>query len=367
MHVKNLSKLGLLSAALATLGACSTVSLDTERVDYRSTNKAPPLDIPPDLTQLTGDSRFAVPGSPVSASTYQTGAPNQKGPQVAVDSLGDAKVERAGNQRWLVVKRSPEQLWQPLLDFWSANGLTVVVNQPELGIMETDWAENRAKIPQDFIHNTISKVFDNLFTSDQKDKYRARLERRSDGGTDIYITHKGLIEVYTSGSKDQTGWQASPPDPELEAEFLQRLMVRLGSSPVVAKAALAGASAPTAVPSKVQTFDGLPGVEIADGFDRAWRRVGLALDRSSFTIEDRDRSQGVYFVRYVEAGADKKEGNFFTRLFGGSDGASALQKYRVTLKTQADKTTVTVTGAANSTEAAANAKKIAQIIADDLQ
>jgi outer membrane protein assembly factor BamC len=361
--VNQSAKIAILCVA-ATLAACS--SMETERIDYRSTGKGPSLDVPPDLTQLSRDNRYAIPGGTVTASGYLSAAPVQ-GPAIAAASSGDVRIERLGNQRWLVVDRNADRLWQPLKDFWVENGFVLVLDQPDLGLMETEWAENRAKLPQDFIRKAIGTMLDSLYSTGERDKFRTRIERTPAGATEIYISHRGMVEVYSSGSKDTTVWQPRPADPELEAEFLRRLMVKLGVPQAKAQAVVAGAAAPKAVAS-VTTINGLPGLEIADGFDRAWRRVGLALDRSGFTVEDRDRSQGTYFVRYVPSG-DKKEGNFFSKLFSGGDSAAALQKFRVVLKSEGDKTTLTVASAAASAtpETTANAQRIVKLIADDLK
>lgn len=364
--MKNIAPFGLLALILASLSACTT--FDTEKIDYRSTAKGPSLDVPPDLTQLTRESRYALPGGAVTASGYQTGAPAQ-GPTVATTSAGTFRMERQGNVRWLVVDKSADKIWQPLQDFWTENGFSLVRNEATLGIMETDWAENRAKLPQDLVRSALGKLLDGLYSTGERDKFRTRVERAANGDTEIYITHRGMEEVYENNRKETTVWQPRRSDPELEAEFLRRVMVRLGSSPAVAQTVVAssGTAPPAKTAASVSTINGLPGVEIADTFDRAWRRVGLALDRSGFTVEDRDRGQGTYFVRYVEAGSDKKEGNFLTRLFSGSDAATALQKFRVVVKAEGGKTTVTVASVVNSTDAAANAKRIAELIAQELK
>ncbi len=173
-----------------------------------------------------------------------------------------------------------------------------------------------------------------------------------------------MIEVYSNNQKDQTVWQPRPPDPELEAEFLRRLMVRLGAPQDQAKAMVASAQAKST--SRVATVGNVPVVQIDEGFDRAWRRVGLALDRTGFTVEDRDRGQGTYFVRYVEPTADKKEPGFLAKLFSREKDVPPL-KYRISLKSVGQSTTVSVLNANGAPETSENAKRIVQVIADDLK
>jgi len=363
MNVMRIAKLGVLAAACAALAACSV--FEGEKIDYKSATKGTALDVPPDLTQLSRDSRYQVPGGPVTASSYQVG---QSAPTLpaAATTVGDVRIERDGQKRWLVVNRPADQLWGPLRDFWQENGFQLVLDQPNLGIMETDWAENRAKIPQDFIRNSLGKLLDSVYSTSERDRFRTRLERTPSGGTEIYISHRGMQEVYASSNnqKDQVVWQPRPADPELEAEFLRRVMVRLGVPQEQSKALVAaGAVKPT---SRVASVDNAPVVQIDEGFDRAWRRVGLALDRTGFTVEDRDRSQGTYFVRYVPPNQDRQDRGFFSKLFS-RDQVSAPVKYRISVKSQGDTSTVAVLNAQGSPEASDNAKRIVQVIADDLQ
>ena len=354
-------KLGLVACA-AALSACSV--LEGDKIDYKSATRGQTLEVPPDLTQLSRDSRYVVPGGPVSASSYALGQ-TLPGVPTAATAIGDVRVERAGNQRWLVVNRPADQVWPAVRDFWQESGFLLAMDQPNLGIMETDWAENRAKIPQDFIRNAIGKVLDSVYSTAERDKFRTRLERSPTGGTEIFISHRGMIEVYANAQKDQTVWQPRAADPELEAEFLRRLMVRLGAPQVQAQAATAVASErPT---SRVASLNSQPVVVIDEPFDRAWRRVGLALDRTGFTVEDRDRSQGTYFVRYVPPNPDKKEPGFLGRIFSRNTPAEQPLKYRINLKAEGQTTTVSVLNASGAPEASQNAQRIVQVIADDLK
>ena len=351
----------MLLALCAALASCSI--LEGEKIDYKSAGKGVSLEVPPDLSQLSRDSRYAIPGGPVTATGFQAG---QAAPTLptAASTLGDVRIERAGTQRWLVVNRSPDQLWGPIRDFWQESGFILTLDQSNLGIMETDWAENRAKIPQDFIRATLGKLLDSIYSTSERDRFRTRLERTATGGTEVYVSHRGMVEVYNNNQKDQTVWQQRPTDPELEAEFLHRLMVKLGVPSEQTRALIASGSVkPT---SHVANVGNTPVVQIDEGFDRAWRRVGLTLDRTGFTVEDRDRAQGTYFVRYVEPNADKKEQGMFARLFS-RDKESVPLKFRISLKSQGEATTVSVLNASGAPESSANAQRIVQVIADDLK
>jgi outer membrane protein assembly factor BamC len=385
MTIRKHSKMaqrGLIYAlAFAGLAGCSSISsmLEGDRVDYKSAGKAPSLEVPPDLTQMQRENRYAIPEAnrgTATASGYNlqlTTAPAAATTStVALKATPDVRIERTGNQRWLVVKQSPEVLWPQIKDFWQERGFLINVESPQAGLMETDWAENRAKIPQDFIRNTIGKAFDSLYSTGERDKFRTRLERGQDGSTEIFISHRGAQEVLVGQQKDATVWTPRPADPELEAEFLSRLMARLGVEEVRAKSTVASTPAQ---PARAKLVKGGEGgyLEVDEGFERAWRRVGLALDRVGFTVEDRDRTQGLYFVRYVDQGQDAKskaEKGFLSRIFSfGSDDdkAKSAQRYRVAVKGSGEVSQVAVLNNDGRPETSQTADRILSLLSEQLK
>ncbi len=381
------AKNGIIGAvALIGLSGCSSVSnlVEPNKIDYKSAGKATTvsLEVPPDLTQIRRDSRFAIPEANKSTATA-SGYNLEKGDKATVSSatiapnqVKDMRVIRDGNQRYLVIKSaSAEALWPQIKDFWQDLGFLINVENQEAGVMETDWAENRAKIPQDIIRDTLGKVLDSLYSTGERDKFRTRLERGSNGEVEIYISHRGAQEVLTGAQKDGTAWTPRAVDPGLEAEFLTRLMVRLGADAEGAKTTVSASAAPAAKPHAQLLKEGdVSYISVDEGFDRAWRRVGLALDRVGFTVEDRDRSKGLYFVRYIDQDIDAKtkgasEG-FFSKLFGSSSDASKnAQKYRVYVKNAAsgDLSNVSVQDADGKPDSSAVAEKILKLLQDQLK
>ncbi|WP_280150869.1 outer membrane protein assembly factor BamC [Piscinibacter sp. XHJ-5] len=363
---------------VAGLAGCSSVDgfLSGDKIDYKSAGatRERGLEVPPDLTQLQRESRFQPAGGSVSAAQYQAGtttATAAANATVAPKALGEVRMEREGNQRWLVVPMTPDQLWPQLQAFWKERGFTLLVDQAEAGVMETDWAENRAKLPQDIIRSTIGKVFDSFYSTGERDKFRTRVERQPNGSSEVYLTHRGLVEVFSGDRKETTVWQPRP-DPQLEAEMLQRIMLRLGVKEEQAKATTV-ATGGTTLPARARIVANQPTatLQVDDNFDRAWRRVGLALDRSGFTVEDRDRAQGVYFVRYVDpAQAGKDEPGFMSRLFSfgrKKDELSGPARYRVQVKGDGDRSTVTVLNGQGQPENGDAGKRIVGLLVEDLK
>lgn len=372
---------------VANLSACSAVGdlFGTNRIDYKSASKVTTtsLDVPPDLTPIRRDSRFAIPEanqSSATASSYNlqkngkagaAGSTAANSQLVAPISVKDMRIERDGSQRWLVVKQTPEALWPQLKEFWQELGFLISIDNQETGVMETDWAENRAKIPQDAVRSVLGRVLDSLYSTGERDKFRTRLERTKDGNVEIYISHRGAEEVLVGSSKDSTTWTPRAVDPGLEAEFLTRLMVKLGAEPEQAKVEVAKAAEGKAR-AKLITSDNISFLQTDEGFDRSWRRVGLALDRVDFTVEDRDRSQGLYYVRYIDQDIDAKtkgasEG-FFSRLFSwGSDPVKSAQKFRINVKEKDGICLISVHGDDGKVSTSPVANKILTLLNEQLK
>jgi outer membrane protein assembly factor BamC len=355
-------------AALAVLlSACSV--LEEDKINYKSATSAPSLEVPPDLTQLRKDSRYAIESTSATATGFQSAASKVTDAGTAANVLGNVKMERQGQQRWLVASMPADKAWESLREFWTSNGFVLVIDTPEVGIMETEWAENRAKLPQDFVRKALGKMLDALYSTGERDKFRTRVERNAQGGVEIYITHRGMVENYADAQKERTIWQPRPSDPELEIEFLRRLMIKLGSSPEAAKTAANSATAAVLPSAQVTRLDGQPTIVVSDTLDRAWRRTGVALDRSGFTVEDRDRASGVYFVRYVAPGTSVQEPGFFSRLFSNKkDTPSALSRYRISLTAAAEgQILLRVLNANGQAEQSADAERILKLIATELR
>jgi outer membrane protein assembly factor BamC len=388
MSLRHPARTPLFVALLACgLGACTTVtdSFTSGKIDYRSSaaTPAPTLQVPPDLTQLSNDPRYQPPvGGAVSANAMQaTESVQLAGATPAIPRPNDeVRIERAGNQRWLVVRQTPDQIWGTLRSFWQDNGFTLTVDTPQIGVMETDWTENRAKLPNDIISRAVGKVFDKLRDTGERDRYRTRVERNG-ASTEIYISHRGVEQI---GSAERTGealrWQNRPSDPGLEAEMLARLMLRLSGSedagkPGDAKAvdlAARTVGATPAAPARARLLTQTSGaaLQMDDTAERSWRRVGLALDRSGFTVEERDRAQNSYLVRYVDPKlAGVEEPGFFARVFGGAR-KEDLQGTRYRLKLTSDNSAISTVSILDDKGAPAKddgARNIVQLLVNELR
>jgi len=293
----------------------------------------------------------------------------------------EAWIARGGQQRWLVVKATPEQAWAVTRQFWLDTGFVLAVEQPAIGVMETDWAENRADAPNSWLTRTLPAVSGVFYNTYKRDKFHTRIERGVEAGTvEIYIAHRGMEQMPTKLLNNAVpvdfAWAVVPPNPDLEAEILSRLMMRFGVAEPQAVAATApNAPAASSTPDRARlekTGDGSAKLLIDDPFDRAWRRVGLALDRSGFTVVDRDRSNGVYFVRYADPDAqmakkDKEDSWIQKLMFWKKDDKEKVENYRIKIAEAQQQSVVSVQDTNGSPDKSQTSERILALLKDQLK
>ena len=339
--------------AIALTG-CSTLQelspFESKRVEYKSAQSGPALEIPPDLTPPKFDDRYKAGTATLSGVNAANRSAVLSGAGGVLPAVSGMKIERAGTERWLVVPGTAEANFPRIREFWSTMNMNLVLDDSRIGLMETDWQENRARIPQDIIRRTIGKVLDSVYSSGTRDKYRTRIERGTNSTTEIYISHRGMEENNVGTSSNPIfRWDFRKPEPEYEAEILNRMMQYLGApreeASQIVRTALAPAAAAARVDqSQIVKAGNVSTLAINDSFDRSWRRVGLALDRVGFTVVDRDRTAGTYFVRYADPDMiAKNEPGILDKLkFWTTDTKDTVEQYRITVKEASGKTTVAV-------------------------
>jgi len=284
-------------ALAGSVAGCSFLAQHDRRIEDKTAQPAPSLELPPELS-ATIDDELKIPANKTSYADYnrqdkKPAATTQQTASHVLPASLNISVLRNGDKRWLeIVDQQPDQLWQKVHQFWVNSGFTLKKEDPKIGIMETEWNENRDDIPQDIIRKTLGSVLDFLWQSSTKDKFLTRLER-TDRGTEIFLTHRGVEEISQDDGETTATWQARPSDPEREAEMLQRLMVYLGDTPEQAKTTLANVVS-SGVP-RAGLNEGL--LLINEEFPLAWRSIGLAIDKSGMSIEDRNRTTGFYYVK----------------------------------------------------------------------
>ena len=329
-----ISRFTVLSVAMVLAG-CSSMSLENKRVDYKAdAARVSTLEVPPDLTTPAAEDHYTIPDASGTASysDFAKGsALSQARASAVLPETRKVRMERDGQRRWLVVEDKAENIWPVIKEFWQESGFPVKVEDSQAGIMETDWAENRAKLPKTGLRSLLGKVIDGIYDSGERDMYRLRLERSKDGNsTEIYITQYGKEEVL-SGDKTLSKWQSRPNDPDLEVTMLQMLMAKLGGAEAMAQAKAQAAVAPETPAASMKTqADGSGIILLNEPFDRSWRKVGLALEHEGLVVEDRDRSKGIYFLRVQ--GEAKTKGLLDKMAFWRKEESVKSAHYRVAVR-----------------------------------
>jgi outer membrane protein assembly factor BamC len=390
------------------VAGCGTSS--PTKIDYRSDSRSKQvsLAVPPNMIDETSDQRSLPPqGGETSLSALkQVQAQAPAGDSLAVvPPVQGIHIQRDGTESWLVLdNKTPDQAWPQIRRFWQEQGFLLVVDQRDKRVMETDWNETHAQINDGFIRNTLSKAMGNSYVSSERNKFRTRLEAAPNGGTYVFVSQKGMREAITGTNNDSTQWQPKPNDPALEQEYLKRLMASLGradsgssaggtqnaelspaGAQIAPNAATSGAkSATAAVAAQNVSLAAQPPMPDADSantsaqvssteltlgepYDRAWLRVGLALDRSNFTVDDRDVSRGLYFVRYVDPkDMSSAEQGFWSQVFHGKKEKVAKQ-YRVNVRAVTpNQTRVAVVDDKGQLDESSQAKQIMSLMVDQL-
>ena len=353
----------LVIIALA-LAACSSGYVDgvlpDKSVEYKREKQAERnLEVPPDLTSDRINDRMSVPDSIGGVSTTYSEYLTDRKLRGADDGvqrvasggvlpqISDIEVRRDGDLRWLLINAPVDNVWQKVIDFWQQNGILLAEQDPTVGVMRTSWIENRANISRDFITDTIRRALDGLYETGLRDQFRIRLERNGEGGTELYLTHYGMEEQVVQDAQGEvanTIWVPRERDPGLEVEMLNRLMVYMGAADERTRARLAARE--TEQPKRSQLLNTGEGTQllIDDSFSRSWRLVGLALDRVGFAVEDRDRSSGIYYVRYNDPSKQDVDKGWLSSLaFWSDDGdIDTINRYQVKVGTRNQQTVVQV-------------------------
>ena len=385
--MKQLPRIALAAALLAALAGCAGFGNKSTEYKGAQSRAVQPLEVPPELTAPTMDDRYAIP-DPRAQTTFSAYSQRSTGTGAAALSttaasvlprVEGARLERFGDQRWLVIKGEPDKVWPLIREFWVEAGYPLVREEPNTGIMETEWYDDRSKIPEDIVRRTVGRVLPNLWSTPRRDKFRTRMEKGAEPGTtEVFVSNRQVEEIYTTTSQERTVWQSRPADRELEAEMLSRMLVKLGVAQtqlaLAAAAPVRSGQAPVVPEARNAVLEnaGSGPLVVNDSFDRAWRRVGLALDRVGFTVEDRDRSKGLFFVRYIDPEVDLQSGRkeTFTEklMFWRSPPKGSQPQYRIHVSDAgASMSQVQVQSSQGATEASSTGKKILSLLYEQLK
>jgi outer membrane protein assembly factor BamC len=383
-----LTPLLLLMPLIAACGGSANLEkyLPDQTLEYKKQREASEnLELPPDLASGGFDDALDIPTAAGTATytEYNSGRSSRQRAATSGDVLPEVAgvtLERSGDKRWLEIESSPQSVWPRVVSFWREQGILLLEQDPAVGVMKTDWLENRAEVRNDFITRQLRKVVDGLYATSTRDQYRVRIDAGPKrDSTEVYLTHRAMEERLVRNSVGEgatTVWEPAPGDPEKEAAMLRRLMLYLGVSDGSADRMLAGgggtraaAAASAGVGARLVGSGASSELVIPEEFRQAWRQTGLALDRTGFAVEDRNRSEGVFYVRYDDPRRDegKKKGIVQRLAFWQGDKLDTVQQYQVKLTGGANETRVTVLDASGQRDSSATGERILSLLHEQLR
>ncbi|WP_159990299.1 outer membrane protein assembly factor BamC [Pelistega ratti] len=355
-----------------SLTACSTIDdlMTAEQVDYKSTVRGEPLTLPPDLSKAQINPQYSTHNGVASASAYDKAMADAKKQNKATGGVlptnGEMQVLRSGDKRWLVINRDASAVYQEIIAFWGNEGFTINRENPTAGIIETDWAENRAKIPDNFLRRTLGTIIDMVSDSGERERFTTRLERIN-GKTEVYIRHERMVETKMDRDGTEFKWLPADEDQELNAVMLSRLMAYLGAPKQQAQEMVKTAQPVQQVQTTANFVNGDVALAIAASRESAYRQVGQALTASGFTIDRTDAAAGNYVVRYLDTdtGEKRKSSNIISRLWGDKGNKTPLP-YTIHVAQSGSQSIVTVLDSEGNVDRSETAQRILTVIRDFL-
>ena len=222
--------------------------------------------------------------SPDTENHYPVGDPSNlenvlevPKPRQIFSSSGDSSVQlrRLGELMWIYIETLPSTSWPISKNYWDTSEYDVIKADPVSGEIDIDFS--------------------------QSSKLQMRVEHGiKEASTEVFLYKINKI----SG------------DIESDPEFVQMEMEKMidyyaDSLSNFTGTSLAAQNLNEMKKAKIFTENGMTVISLDLNFDRAWSSVSKALNAAEIVTNDRDRSNGTFYVSFAE----RDERRF--RLFGG--------------------------------------------------
>jgi outer membrane protein assembly factor BamC len=223
-------------------------------------------------------------------------------------------------------------VWPVVESFWEDMGFDVSASK-RTGIIETKWIAESDLKNDEGVLGKFDAWLDALSNTGTRRKFRTRIEDGiEDGTTEVYLSQRSLqqglddhlerkskhyegtvnpdtvykIEEYKSDKPEKDKEFVSnfkEDDLEIQYELLRRLMVKLGTSDLSARESLEQAVEIKNAELIIQ--DDYKYIKLNDNYSRSWRRLNLAIDMVGFLVEDKNRSDGIFYIKYSNLEIDE--------------------------------------------------------------
>ena len=307
-------------SGLALLGGCGFMFGDDgvfrdRSEDYKKAPEVPVVAVPEGKDTRTLREIYVIPDveeKVVPVGEFEVPRP---APLVAGDGEEVVRIQKLGDDSWALIALAPGQVWPQVRSFLSAAGMQVASVDARAGLIDTTWLSLEGKTLQS--------------------RFRFRMEQGVQRGT----SELHVLQMNQSRSSD---WPPRSDDLAQETEMLsavaQYLADSADSSPVsmIANQGLsAGGKISLQENEQGQTF-----IRLELPFDRAWASLDRALEKSSFAVTDRDRSNGIFYADFLGPQEEEDEG-LFDWLWGDEEHEFQDESFLITL-TAIDSTSVSI-------------------------
>jgi len=312
------------------------IELGDIKINYYSDKSVTSLEVPPDLTSPSYENSFRISefADGIDPNIVNLTDDESKTPRTPIILAvpADIEVKKSGTRRWLVINKKPEIVWDLSRQFLKEQGFVIKKSNKKIGIMETDFLENKPEIPaksMGFIRAALQSQIDNVsYTLPSVDSYKVRIEPIDSGNkSEVHLSVSSMAEVITGSGKDETTlWQSQERNVPLENEMLYQLMIYLGGNSADAREKIVNAKEEGKI--AVSLADGLNGfakLQFSLNLIDTWDNMAWALSDLNVNLEDKDIKEKTFYIQVART-ADK---GIFSRMFGED---AIFKSYQLQLK-----------------------------------
>ncbi len=283
--------------------------------DYLKAKEGPPLVVPEDLSSTSIQNTMAIPqiSSTQRHVNFEGGAPRPEAIYAREEAEG-VKIQKLGDQRWLLVPQPPAVVWPKVKQFFADNGVAIELEQPQTGRIDTEWMTISSKAARDVVRLSISDAKQAAGVATGRDRVRVLIEPGiRDRSTEIHLR-------YENDSKSMPHEDVMPAQSdivEVETQLLNELGGYIAANVADASISFVARNISTQSKAELQRdASDLPTLRLNLDFDRAWATVNQALHEAKLDVTDVDRSAGVFYVTVTDQMLNQEEKpSIWTRWF----------------------------------------------------
>ncbi len=265
--------------------------------DYLKSDNVAPLILPEGVNKDALSELYPIPaisaadfGYDANATEYDVPRPMPLSANMLQDNI---KIQRVGENAWILVNAAPGELWPRVRNFLNANDLKVSRADLKQGVIETDWLQFKTDL-------------------NSQDKYRLQIDQGVQPETsEIHITHVNVASAVKPSVDPE--WPTKSMNPEREKWLLDELSATLASDQTEGGTSMLAQGIGVAAKANLGMFKNESIMTLKLDKTRAMATVSYAAKHDGFQLYESDANLGLFYV-YYENAQDAKPG-WFRRFF----------------------------------------------------